>query len=327
MTVIYSQTLNDDGSLGDDCNYVIVIPASAVSGNDTGLRISYRGPASGQSRLQPAWIGHPDGGYGFLEKHQVLIGGAATRTIAANELVESDIVNFQRDPAKDLLLAFGLRGGDSYRRKVGLPSSFVQHYKFGSGDAEEDTKSGYSAQSGRTSLIESIEAVPYEAPETPPPSEPEGEANSGIRAAALAARLHSAGKFIAGETGKYLYMQLRNPESAGSKLALLWRVTITPTVDTKIEFRSLNTAIGAPLPIKCNHFFGAGSSVMDPRGGLLTDPNLGNHHYWDVLKAGKREVIYPYVALDNREGLGRGVVACLLTDGAGADFNLEWEQI
>lgn len=324
MTTAYSQSLTADAGVGSNYNYVAVIPASDILATDEGVKLAIRGPASGSTTISAMWIGHPGPGIDFDgNQEQIKFGGLSSLTVG-NATVLSDWADFVVDPSKDILVAFSLTGGSgrARRSKTGLGSGYSLHYKAGSGDAGSTTKTLYTAISGATALIEGIEVLPYEEPVTPPAS---GDL-SGMEQVFQGQRVSSGGEF-AGESGKYLHLQFRNPSGTG-EVGFLYEIDITPEADTVASLWSYNNSIGGAVLPTCNLMFAAGGVSMEMRQ-VMNEALIGNgYHSNHFLKGGVRTVIemgdIPLVGLE----AGRGVVLRLHTPGVGVKCaNFQWREV
>lgn len=317
----YSQTLNGDSPLGASFNYVAEIPA--IPSGAGYVRIGMRGPSSGLSRVQAMFIGHGSG-YSFDgDQAAITVGGQPSFTLSSGLTYSDPILadDFGFDTSKPILLAYELLNGDAYRRNNSA-SGCTLYYKAGAGDASATSKSGYTTQSSRTALLESIQFAAEVPIEEDPPQHEEPPLNSADQV--LSGERHSSGEVLAGEAGKHLHIQFRNPSTSG-KIGLLYELEITPDADTVLSFRSHVAAIGSAFPIKCNLYFGFGQALMECRYSHESSI-LGVFHSIHKLKGGQRSIIrldVPLVALNP----GNAVVMALHSPGVGAVANIQWREV
>lgn len=308
-------SLDSDGSLGANYTYVVRIPAADVTATDEGLRIGMRGPASGSSRIQSMWVGHPGAGVGFDGTQKRVTFTVQNVVTLGNGLIWSDFVAFEIDPSKDLLIAYELLSGDNYRRNISMDASFSLSYKAGSGDAGSTSKSGYTTNTGRTALIEKIEVGP--APEVS--VIPTGGALEMV----LAGKCHSAGGRVAGQSGKYLHFQVQNPADSDLPL-LVTRVDMALDSASDFTIRSISSPLtGSVLP-ECNRRYGAGPSPF-VASWSLEDTVKGNWHSSHVGQADEIEIVEfadgsPIVVIEP----GRQALIVVDQPGVGALCNVYW---
>jgi hypothetical protein len=317
----FTQSLNSDATLASGYNYVVEIPS--VPQGDLFMRLALRGPASGQSRVTSMFIGHGGTSPGFDGSQvPVTVNGSPTFTLGAGALVYSDPIlasDFGFDVTKKVILAYGLTGGDKYRRNTAAGSGFVLYYKTGTGDAGNTSKTGYTTSAGATAILEGLQFA-EEVPATPPPLINESEGFMQV----LNGERHSSGGQVDGESGKHLTVQFKNPSNSG-KLGLLYEVEICPEVDTIMTLRSVSSTLGVAVFPKCNLRFGAGQGLMEVRYSNEASI-LGNFHSIHMLKGGVRNVINldaPLVGIEP----GSYVIAVLHSSDVGAVVNFQWREL
>lgn len=326
----YIQTLISNHQLGANFNYVVEIPP--IENGDVYVRIGLRAPSTGQCRVQAMYVGHGTG-YSFDGNQvPVTVNGQTSFTLTGGQLVYSDPVlasDCGFDTTKPVLLAYSILNGDYYRGNTTLSSDYVLSWKTGTGDAGTTAKSGYTSAAGRTALLEKVEftdtlEMPPEEPNDP--EYPTGETLSGGSEIPfeqiLAGEWHSTGNSrIEGQEGKYLHIQFINPAHSG-KLAFYYEMSVTPTDDTEVSFRSHPIALSNQLPRKCNLFFGAGQGVMEGRYSHENSILGIGHSNYEIFKRSNRDV-KPRIILNE----GYGCVMVLHKKGAGATVNIHWREI
>lgn len=301
--IVYQSTLNENSTqLTQGYTYVVKIPASSISGGGESVKVTLRGPTTGQIRFQNIYIGH--GTAPSFDGNQVQLSGAVT---LGNE-TKSFTVPFTLDETKDLLIAYEILSGDYYRRNWSL-SNHTLYWKVAS-ESGQTTKTGYSSANNATASVEKIEVCDEGC------EEPVNETNMNIETYVQNGEMHAGYAYDISADGKYIHFQLKNTTS--DKHLMLFEVDITPESDSIMTLRSYTTTLSTAMG-KCNLKFNGGGSEVTPHYSKETSL-LGTVHSVHYLS--KRTLIHPYILLTP----GQSVIGVLHSQTGVKTLNMIWRE-
>jgi hypothetical protein len=145
-----TQTLNSQDVGYYNANVRVIISSSLLTGSSTNAIITLKGPSTELTGLTSIYVGHAassgdawdfDGG-----QKQVLFSGLGTLTLAVNEVVSSDSVDFHIDQTKNLIVSFHIENdGAKDNMKLATTTDVTSCYKGGADESGTTNVSGYTA--------------------------------------------------------------------------------------------------------------------------------------------------------------------------------------
>lgn len=129
----------------------------------TTARLTVTGPSSGTLPLLAVYFGFAassGNAYDSESGHvQVLFGGSGSRTVATNEIVVSDDINFAVTGSKSIIVAANFGAGSVGASIAGLGSNYVTYFNTGAQAASIARSAGYTIESGRIYSMFKIEVA------------------------------------------------------------------------------------------------------------------------------------------------------------------------
>lgn len=162
---IYQTTVdpnpNTSATAGSQNNNTIrqKIPASAISLSGDRIRLTFKGADTGPANILACYVGHvaPSTNANFDgNQAQVLFnGGSSTATLPTNGTLLSDVINFNLDESRDLILTMAF--GNNSTVLYNFSQTGYTYYSKAGNDASTEAATGYTTQNNAVISIDLIQ--------------------------------------------------------------------------------------------------------------------------------------------------------------------------
>lgn len=143
----------------DRQTYLVGAYSGGAPATGTKIRVTFRGPSSGQTDIIAAYVGHQGAGdaYDFDGNQvQLKVSNSGAFVVATDTDVLTDETTFSFDKTKALVVSFAFGGASSIPLVGALGANYSRAFKAGNEAATTDV-TGYSATAGENDLVTLVE--------------------------------------------------------------------------------------------------------------------------------------------------------------------------